>query len=134
MRLAARSARLAVLTVFAVFFVTPMLWLLLAPTKSDAGLVSYVYPLNTEKFSAKPIKNVTVKVELESERPLKSIYSPSHSVEIKRHGSNRAVETRNCASAGFNRTKSSVPLRMCSTTVLSEGVTAPSRTTTNHCT
>src|SRR5205085_11053064 len=59
--------------------------------KSDAGLVSYVYPLNTEKFSAKPIKNVTVKVELESERPLKSIYSPSHSVEIKRHGSNRAT-------------------------------------------
>jgi multiple sugar transport system permease protein len=39
MRLVARSARLAVLTLFAVFFLTPMLWLLLAPTKSDAGLV-----------------------------------------------------------------------------------------------
>lgn len=59
--------------------------------KSDAGLVSYVYPLNTEKFSSKPIKNVSVKVELSNERPLKSIYSPSHSVEIKRHGSNRAT-------------------------------------------
>jgi Ca-activated chloride channel family protein len=59
--------------------------------KSDNGLVSYVYPLNTEKFSAKPIKNVSVKVELESERPLKSIYSPSHAVEIKRHGADRAT-------------------------------------------
>jgi len=59
--------------------------------KADSGLVSYVYPLNTEKFSAKPIKNVSVKVELESKQPLKSIYSPSHSVEIKRHGSNRAT-------------------------------------------
>src|SRR3989442_15058002 len=46
--------------------------------KADAGLVSYVYPLNTEKFSAKPIKNVTVKVEVETDRPLKSIYWPGH--------------------------------------------------------
>ena len=59
--------------------------------KADDGLVSYVLPLNTEKFSAKPIKNVSVKVELESKRPLKSIYSPSHSVEVKRHGPNRAT-------------------------------------------
>jgi Ca-activated chloride channel homolog len=59
--------------------------------KSDNGLVSYVLPLNTEKFSAKPIRNVSVKVDLESKRPLKSIYSPSHSVEVKRHGPNRAA-------------------------------------------
>ena len=58
---------------------------------SDSGLVSYVYPLNTEKFSAKPIQNVSVKVELDSKRPLKTIYSPSHSVEIKRDGANRAT-------------------------------------------
>jgi len=59
--------------------------------KSDAGLVGYIYPLNTEKFSAKPIKSISIKVELESKPPLKSIYSPSHSVEIKRHGPNRAT-------------------------------------------
>ena len=59
--------------------------------KSDSGLVSYVYPLNTEKFSAKPIKNVSVKVDLQSKRALKSIYSPSHTVEIKRHGADRAT-------------------------------------------
>jgi Ca-activated chloride channel homolog len=59
--------------------------------KADAGLVSYVYPLNTEKFSSKPIKDVSVQVELQSDRPLKAIYSPSHAVEIKRHGSDRAT-------------------------------------------
>lgn len=59
--------------------------------KADAGLVNYVYPLNTEKFSAKPIKDVSIKVELNSDRPLKSIYSPSHTVEIKRLGSRRAT-------------------------------------------
>jgi Ca-activated chloride channel homolog len=59
--------------------------------KADNGLVGYVLPLNTEKFSAKPIGNVSVKVELESKRPLKSIYSPSHAVDIKRHGATRAT-------------------------------------------
>src|ERR1017187_1431427 len=59
--------------------------------KADAGLVSYVYPLNTEKFSAKPIKNVSIKVELETRLSLKTIYSPSHPVEIKRNGPNKAT-------------------------------------------
>ena len=58
---------------------------------SESGLISYVYPLNTEKFSAKPIKNVSVKVEMDSPRPLKTIYSPSHAVEIKRDGPHRAT-------------------------------------------
>jgi multiple sugar transport system permease protein len=40
MRIAGLSARLLVLTVFAVFFVAPVLWLILAPTKSDQALIS----------------------------------------------------------------------------------------------
>jgi len=59
--------------------------------KSDEGLVSYAFPLNTEQFSSRPLKNVSLKVELETKRPLKSIYSPSHGVDIKRNGSNRAT-------------------------------------------
>jgi Ca-activated chloride channel family protein len=59
--------------------------------KSDSGLVSYFYPLNTEKFSAAPIEEVSVKVELNSDRPLTSIYSPTHDVEIKRPDANHAV-------------------------------------------
>lgn len=59
--------------------------------KADDGLVSYVLPLNTEKLSAKPIKNVSVKLDLESKRPLKAIYSPSHSVEVKRHSATSAT-------------------------------------------
>jgi Ca-activated chloride channel family protein len=58
---------------------------------SDDGLVSYVLPLNTEKYSSKPIKNVSVHVDLESKRSLKSIYSPSHAVEVKRRGSTSAT-------------------------------------------
>jgi Ca-activated chloride channel family protein len=59
--------------------------------KTDDGLVSYTLPLNTAKFSAKPVKSVSVKVELESKRPLKAIYSPSHAVEVKRDGPYRAI-------------------------------------------
>ena len=58
---------------------------------SDTNLVSYVYPLNTEKFSSRQVGSVSVKVDLRTSRPLKSIYSPSHSVEIIRHGTDRAV-------------------------------------------
>src|SRR6266513_5704281 len=66
--------------------------------KSDSGLIGFTYPFNTEKVSAKPIPDVSLKVEVETKRPLKSIYSPSHNVEIKRHGANKATlgyEARN---------------------------------------
>ena len=59
--------------------------------RSDAGSATYIYPLSTEKFSARPIKDLSVKVELKTIDPLASIYSPSHKVEIKRDGANRAV-------------------------------------------
>src|SRR5213079_699535 len=59
--------------------------------RSDAGTVTYLYPLSTEKFSARPIKNLSVKIEIKSADPLASIYSPSHKVEIKRDGPHRAV-------------------------------------------
>src|SRR5438045_7872090 len=59
--------------------------------RSDAGTVTYSYPLSTEKFSAQPIKSLSVKVEVKTEQPLASIYSPSHKVEIRRDGPNRAI-------------------------------------------
>ncbi len=59
--------------------------------KSDNGLVEYVYSLNTERFSAKPIKTVSIKTEIETRRPLKSVYSPSHEIEVSRKGDFRAV-------------------------------------------
>ncbi|MCX5660660.1 MAG: VIT domain-containing protein [Planctomycetota bacterium] len=59
--------------------------------KSDSGLVSYVYPLNTEKFSAKPIENVSLRIEVNASRPIKSVYCPSHEVEIRRPDPKQAV-------------------------------------------
>jgi Ca-activated chloride channel homolog len=59
--------------------------------KSDSGLVSFTLPLNTEKFSAKPLRTVSLKLDLEGKRAIKSIYSPTHKVEVKRDGANKAT-------------------------------------------
>ena len=59
--------------------------------KADSGVVQYVFPLNTERYSAKPVKNVSIKLDLESKRPLKSIYSPSHKIDLKRQGDYKAT-------------------------------------------
>lgn len=52
----------------------------------EQGLVRYVYPLNTEKFSPKLLANVSVNVSIKSNAALKAIYSPSHNVGVSRSG------------------------------------------------
>jgi len=54
--------------------------------KNDAGLIEYVYPLNTEKFSSRPLHDVSVTVKLSGNDPIKSIYCPTHNTQIKRDG------------------------------------------------
>jgi Ca-activated chloride channel family protein len=57
----------------------------------DNGLVEYVYPLNTEKFSPRPLEEATVNVTIRSNEPLKAIYCSSHDVEIVRRGDHNAL-------------------------------------------
>lgn len=59
--------------------------------ESDNNLFEYVYPLNTEKFSAKPLKNVSVKIDLKSNEMLKNIYSPTHEVDIINKSDNHSI-------------------------------------------
>ena len=56
----------------------------------ENGLVRYVYPLDTERFSAKPIEEVSIHVDIHSEQVIKAIYSPSHKVAVDRQGDYRA--------------------------------------------
>jgi len=58
--------------------------------KADSGLYSYTYPLNTEKFSSQPLQEVLVHAELNTDRPLKNVYCPTHSAEVKRLHQTRA--------------------------------------------
>jgi Ca-activated chloride channel family protein len=52
--------------------------------KAEANLVRYVYPLDTERFSLHPIKEVAVSVSIQSKMALSNIYSPSHKVSIRK--------------------------------------------------
>lgn len=50
----------------------------------DNGLVRYVYPLNTEKFSVIPLESVRITVRIRASTPIRAVYSPSHSLSINR--------------------------------------------------
>lgn len=51
---------------------------------ADNGLVKYVYPLNTEKFSVEPLEQVSVSVEVRSQEPIRAVYSPTHPIGTQR--------------------------------------------------
>jgi len=59
----------------------------------ENGLVRYVYPLNTEKFSARPLEEVSVHVEIRSHDTMRAVYSPTHQdrVYVERDGNYRAT-------------------------------------------
>ena len=51
---------------------------------AETGLIRYVYPLNTERFSAAPLEQVSVHVTVDSADPIRAVYSPTHEVAIDR--------------------------------------------------
>ena len=57
----------------------------------DSGLIDLTLPLGTNKFSSRPIDKLTVTVRIEATDAIKTIHSPSHSIDIERSDTNRAV-------------------------------------------
>lgn len=53
---------------------------------AEEGLVRYVYPLNTEKFSTQPLDEVRISVDVVANQPIRAVYSPSHPVSVRRVG------------------------------------------------
>ncbi len=53
---------------------------------AENGLVRYVYPLNTEKFSALPLESVSVSVDVSAAQSIRAIYSPTHTISTDRLG------------------------------------------------
>lgn len=56
---------------------------------AEGGLVRYIYPLNTEKFSASPLESVSVTVRVESSQAVRAVYSPTHAVDVTQPSPNR---------------------------------------------
>lgn len=53
--------------------------------------VEYIFPLNTEKYAAKSVGELSFKVDIEGLEPLKAVYSPTHEVEIIRKSPKKAT-------------------------------------------
>ena len=58
--------------------------------KAENGLVKYLYPLDTERFSRDPLADVGISVRVESQVPIVNVYSPSHKVSVRREGEGQA--------------------------------------------
>jgi len=53
---------------------------------AENGLVRYIYPLNTEKFSTRPLDEVSVSVDVRTVTSIRAAYSASHPVDIAKDG------------------------------------------------
>ena len=56
----------------------------------EGGLVNFKYPLNTEKFSILPLEEVKIDVDIQSNLPLRAVYSLSHETQILMDGESHA--------------------------------------------
>ncbi|MFV1959161.1 MAG: VIT domain-containing protein [Planctomycetota bacterium] len=59
----------------------------------DGKTTELVYPLGTEKFSARPLEVASVSIDLDAASPLGPIYSPSHDIVVARPSKNVARVT-----------------------------------------
>ncbi len=57
----------------------------------DNGTIEYLYPLNTEKFSAKPLRDVAINVDVRTGDNLKNVYCTSHEADIVRKSGSHAI-------------------------------------------
>jgi Ca-activated chloride channel family protein len=59
--------------------------------EKDGGLIAFALPLGAAKHSAKPAEHVTVSVNIAAAAPIRTVYSPTHQVDISRPGAARAT-------------------------------------------
>lgn len=48
------------------------------------GLTDFLFPLSTAKYTSHPVEEVKIGLSIESQVDIKNVYSPSHTVDIKR--------------------------------------------------
>ena len=52
--------------------------------KMDDGICRYVYTLDTERFSKRPLEEVVITVDVRAKAPIKNVYSPTHDIGLSR--------------------------------------------------
>ena len=58
--------------------------------QAESGIYRYLYPLDTERFSAFPLEDVQIDVDLKTTSPLQAVYSPTHKITVGKNGDKQA--------------------------------------------
>ncbi|MBL8848402.1 MAG: VWA domain-containing protein, partial [Planctomycetaceae bacterium] len=61
--------------------------------RSSQQLADFLFPLSTAKYTSQPVETVQLRVAIETKADLKSVYSPTHEVQIERSDARHAVVT-----------------------------------------
>jgi len=59
--------------------------------RKDQRLTDYLFPLSTARYTTSPIEKISLRVAVDSAEKLRSIYSPTHNVDISRDDDYHAV-------------------------------------------
>jgi Ca-activated chloride channel family protein len=58
--------------------------------RRERDVVEFSVPFGTQKFTAKPIERLSLRVDIESRDPIKSVYSPGDDLAVERRGEHAA--------------------------------------------
>lgn len=59
--------------------------------RTDHGMTDFLFPLSTAKYTSHPVEKVDFQVAIESAIEIKNVYSPTHSIDIKRPDGHHAT-------------------------------------------
>lgn len=60
--------------------------------RRDQGVTDFLFPLATAKYTAEAVEKISLRVTIESDAKIKSVYSPTHAVEVRRESKRATVE------------------------------------------
>lgn len=59
--------------------------------RKDHHVTDFLFPLSTAKYTSDPIEKLTIEASIESSAEIKSVYSPTHEVAVKRSDDHHAT-------------------------------------------
>jgi len=52
--------------------------------RKDHALTDFLFPLSTAKYTSQAVEKISIRAAIESTAKIKSVYSPTHSIDVKR--------------------------------------------------
>jgi Ca-activated chloride channel family protein len=59
--------------------------------RQDRGLTDYLFPLSTARYTSQAVEKIDIQVAVESSIDIKSVYSPTHAIDLKRPDARHAL-------------------------------------------